>query len=573
MTTETANAPTRHTRAATAGVGNRVWIWLVGAIVLIATAPIFAILTIALQADDNIWPHLVSTILPRAAIDTALLLSGVGILTLATGTATAWLVTMYRFPASRLLAWALLLPLAMPTYIIAYSYVEILDFSGPVQTLLREMMGWRSSRDYWFPEIRSLPGAVFVIASVLYPYVYLTARSAFLAQSVCVLDVSRTLGAGPWDTFRRVAIPLARPALVAGVTIALMETLNDIGAVEYFGVRTLTVTIYTTWLGRGSLSGAAQLAVILLIVVMLLLWLERWSRRKQRYHHTSSKYHGLPTKRITGWRGMLAALFCVSPVIFGFAVPASLLGIYVFARIGEPLSVSFLGLAGNSLFLSVAAAITAIFAGLVLVYARRSIRWRPLHALTRLAGIGYAVPGTVLAIGVLIPLASLDNYIDGWMKSLFGVSTGLLMSGTLFALVLTFTIRFLAISQGAIGAGLGKVSPNLSLAARTLGRSAGGTLRDVDLPLIRPAIITAALLVFVDAMKELPATLLLRPFNFDTLATHVYTYASIERFEDAALPALTIVAVGLVPVVILSATIGLAFRTDRDATIATRQDR
>ncbi len=572
MTMDSTDIPARYPSAAVAGAGSRAWIWLVGAIVLVATAPVFAILAIAVQADDNIWPHLVTTILPRAAIDTALLLSGVGVLTLATGTATAWLVTMYRFPASKLLSWALLLPLAMPTYIIAYSYVEMLDFSGPVQTMLRDLMGWQSRRDYWFPEIRSLPGAVFVIASVLYPYVYLTARSAFLAQSVCVLDVSRTLGAGPWDSFRQVAIPLARPALVAGVTIALMETLNDIGAVEYFGVRTLTVTIYTTWLGRGSLSGAAQLAVVLLIVVMVLLWLERWSRRNQRYHHTTGKYHGLPTKKLEGWRGLLAALFCLSPVLFGFFIPASLLAIYVLARVGEPLGVSYAGLAGNSLLLSVAASIAAIFAGLVLVYARRFSRWRPLHALTRLAGIGYAVPGTVLAIGVLIPLATLDNYIDGWMKSLFGVSTGLLMSGTLFALVLTLAIRFLAISQGAIGAGLGKVSPNLSLAARTLGRSAGGTLRDIDLPLIRPAIVTAALLVFVDAMKELPATLLLRPFNFETLATHVYTYASIERFEDAALPALTIVAVGLVPVVILSATIGLSFRADRGPTIATRED-
>ena len=573
MTIESTDPRSGFAGAAATGLGNWIWIWLVGFIVLIATVPIAAILMIAFKADDNIWPHLVATILPRAAIDTALLLSGVGILTLATGTATAWLVTMYRFPGSRFLSWALLLPFAMPTYIIAYCYVEILDFSGPVQTLLRDLMGWQSSRDYWFPEIRSLGGAIFVIASVLYPYVYLTARSAFLAQSVCVLDVSRTLGAGPWGSFRQVAMPLARPALVAGVTIALMETLNDIGAVEYFGVRTLTVSIYTTWLGRGSLSGAAQLAAVLLAVVMVLLWLERWSRRKQRFHHTSGKYHGLPTKRIEGWRGFLAASFCASPVLAGFAIPASLLGVYVFARIGDPFDDSIIGLAGNSLILSIAAAITALAAGLVLVYARRSFRWRPLHVMTRLASIGYAVPGTVLAIGVLIPLASLDNYIDGWMKSMFGISTGLLMSGTLFALVLTYTIRFLAISQGAIGAGLGKVSPNLSLAARTLGRSAGGTLRDVDLPLIRPAIVTAALLVFVDAMKELPATLLLRPFNFETLATHVYTYASIERFEDAAFPALIIVAVGLVPVAILSATIGLAFRTDRDASFADQVDR
>ena len=551
------------TGAAPARSGSRLWLWLVGAIVLIAIVPIIAILVIALKAENNIWPHLVSTVLPRAAFDTAILLTGVGFLTLITGTSTAWLVTMYRFPGSRIFSWALLLPLAMPTYIMAYCYVELLDFSGPVQTALRELMGWRTSRDYWFPEIRSTGGAVFVIASVLYPYVYLTARSAFLAQSVCVLDVSRTLGAGPWSSFRHVAIPLARPALVAGVTIALMETLNDIGAVEFFGVRTLTVTIYTTWLGRGSLSGAAQLACVLLVIIMVLLWLERWSRRNQRFHHTSGKYHDLPARQLERWPAIAASLFCASPVIAGFFVPASLLSVYAYARIGEPNSGSFLGLAGNSLLLSVSAAVAAILAGLVLVYARRLVSWRPLHALTRLASIGYAVPGTVLAIGVLIPLAALDNFVDGWMTSFFGISTGLILSGTIFALVLTYTIRFLAISHGAIDAGLGKVSPNLSLAARTLGRSAGRTLREIDLPMIRPALVTAALLVFVDAMKELPATLLLRPFNFETLATRVYTYASIERFEDAALPALTIVAVGLVPVIILSATIRLAFRKDR----------
>lgn len=539
--------------------------WIVGVllILVVCAVPIVAIIAIAIKAENNIWPHLASTVLPRAAIDTALLLLGVGLVTLITGTGTAWLVTMYRFKGSRILAWALMLPLAMPTYIIAYCYVEILDYSGPVQSTLRASMGWQNARDYWFPEIRSLPGAVFVISAVLYPYVYLTARSAFLAQSVCVLDVSRTLGAGPWRTVREVAMPLARPALVAGVTIALMETLNDIGAVEFFGVRTLTVTIYSTWLGRGSLSGAAQLACILLVIVLLLLWLERWSRKHRKFHHTSSKYHGLPTNDLHGMRGALAILCCLIPVLAGFFIPAMLLVGYSIARIGDISIWPYLELAGNSIFLSVSAAITAVGTGLVLVYAPRIVRMPNLAGLSRFAAIGYAVPGTVLAIGILIPLAALDNVIANWSRETFGYSTGLLLSGTVFALILAYTIRFLAISHGAIEAGLGKVNPNLTNAARTLGQSAGQTLKRVDIPLIRPALVTAGILVFVDAMKELPATLLLRPFNFETLASHVYSYASIERFEDAALPALTIVAVGLIPVIALNATLRLAFRSDR----------
>ena len=527
---------------------------------LIALAPLIALGVMAFGPTSNIWPHLISTVLPGAVQSTLLLMLGVGAISLVVGTGTAWLVTMCRFPGRGVLEWLLLLPLAVPTYITAYCWVEVMDYAGPVQTTLRTLFGWRNATEYWFPEIRSLPGAVAVMASVLYPYVYLTARSSFLAQSVCVLDVSRTLGHNAWSTFKDVALPLARPALVAGVTLALMETINDIGAVEFFGVRTLTVTIYATWLGRGSLAGAAQLAAVLLVFVFFLIWLERYSRRNQRFHHTSSKYHPLPHVALTGWRGLLATLACALPVLIGFAVPAGVLCVYAAARLSELLDAQYLELGRNSLTLSLAAAVLSVGAGIVLVYARRLSRARLVHGLSRAAVIGYAVPGTVLAIGILVPLAAFDNALDAWMRSAFGVSTGLLLSGSAFAIVLAYTIRFLAVSHGAIEAGLGKVSPHLGMIARTLGRSPAGALREVHLPLARPALVAAGLLVFVDSMKELPATILLRPFNFETLATHVYSFASLERFEDAALAALTIVAVGLVPVVLLNRTARLSFR-------------
>ena len=540
------------------------WALAVFAISAVAVAPMLALAVMAFGpstgAGANIWPHLLATVLPGAVRDTLVLMAGVGVLTLVTGTGTAWLVTMCRFPGRAVFEWLLLVPLAMPTYIIAYCWVEVLDYSGPAQTALRAVFGWKNATEYWFPEIRSRGGAVFVMGSVLYPYVYLTARSSFLAQSVCVLDVARTLGRNAWGTFREVGLPLARPALVAGVTLVLMETVNDIGAVEFFGVKTLTVAIYSTWLGRGNLAGAAQLSAVLLVVVLFLIWLERHSRRNQRFHHTSSKVHPLPHARLSGWRGLLAAFVCLAPVLAGFFIPVAVLAGYASLRLEGALSSDFLGLVRNSLTLAALAAAITVGAGIVLVYARRLSRSRAVHLMTRVASIGYAIPGTVLAIGILVPLASLDNAVDGWMRDSFGISTGLMLSGSAFAIVLAYSIRFLAVSHGAIDAGTGKVSPHLGMAARTLGLSAGGALRLIHLPLIRPAVITAALLVFVDSMKELPATILLRPFNFETLATNVYSYASLERFEDAALAALTIVLAGLVPVALLNRAAKLSFR-------------
>jgi iron(III) transport system permease protein len=527
--------------------------WSVAAILIsiVAIGPVIAIFSLALQSSGDTWPHLIANVLPGAVRRTLGLMAGVGLITLAIGTGTAWLVTMYRFPGRRVFEWLLLLPLAVPTYIIAFSYLELFDYSGIIQTSLRQLFGWRDAQDYSFPDIRSLGGAIFVVSMVLYPYVYITARASFLAQSVCVLEVSRTLGRSATATFWEVALPLARPALAAGLALALMETLNDIGAVEFFGVQTLTVAVYDTWLDRNSLAGAAQIACVMLAFVFALLAIERTLRAQRRYHHTTGRYRYLPEDSLDGIHGALAFLACALPVLFGFLLPAAMLVHNAAAHIADGLSPAFWSAAFNSLTLAGAAAGLAVILAVVLGYARRQTHSKLVRGLSIVPAISYAVPGTVLAIGLLIPLASLDNSVDAIMRSLFGVPTGLLLSGSVFAIVLAYTIRFLAASLGAVEAGLSKISRNTDAAARTLGASPRETLWRVHLPLLRPALGAAALLVFVDSMKELPATLLLRPFNFDTLATQVFTFASLYRYEEAGLAALTIVAASLLPVLFL----------------------
>lgn len=531
--------------------------WSIAALAVCAvvTAPLVAILVQAMHSSGHTWPHLLSTVLPSATLTTFLLMLGVGAMTLAIGTGTAWLVTMYRFPGSRWLEWMLLIPLAMPTYIIAFCYLELFDYSGSIQTALRAVFGWQSASDYWFPEIRSLSGAIFMLSLVLYPYVYLTARASFLQQSVCVLEVSRTLGRSAWGCFWSVALPLARPALVAGVTLALMECLNDIGAVEFLGVQTLTVSIYSTWLERSSLPGAAQISIVMLIVVLGLLAAERMARRKQKYHHTTGKYRHLPEERLGPLGSALALTACIAPIVMGFALPASVLIGPALGSLAAGAGPDYLRAAWHSLSLALAAAAIAVILAVILTYACRITRSKLVHGATGLAGVGYAVPGTVLAVGLLAPLAAFDNSVDALMERMFGFGTGLLLSGTAFAIILACTVRFLAVSIGAIDAGMRKMSLNLDAASRTLGLTVTQTLWRVHLPILRPALGTAALLVFVDSMKELPATLLLRPFNFDTLATHVYTLATLDLFEDAALAALSIVAIGLAPVLLIHSTI------------------
>lgn len=527
------------------------WTITAALILGIMLLPVVTIAILALTPTDNIWPHLVSTVLPRALHQTVLLLIGVGLLTLAIGTATAWFVTMYRFPGRTLIDRLLVIPLAMPTYIVAYCYGDLLDYAGPVQSWLRAVFGWTSVRDYWFPEIRSLGGGVLVLSLVLYPYVYLTARASFVQQSVCVLEVARTLGRTALGTFWSVALPLARPALAAGVALALMECLNDIGAVQYLGIETLTVSVYTTWLQRSNLGGAAQLATVMLLFVAALFAAERLARGRGRFHHTTGRYRSIPFSDVEGWRGYLAAAICTLPFIFGFLVPFAVL-IRPTIRFGlEADLAGFWKTAGNSVMLSVLAALLAVSCALVMAYAQRVASNRFTRPAVQMAGLGYAVPGTVLALGLLIPLARLDNAVDALAREWLGISTGLLLSGSIVAIVLAYTIRFLAVSLGSVEAGLQRISPNLDAAARTLGQSSLQALWRVHMPLLVPALGAGGLLVFVDSMKELPATLLLRPFNFETLATEVYNYAALEQFEMAAPGALTIVAVGLIPVLLL----------------------
>ncbi|MFA9474220.1 MAG: ABC transporter permease [Filomicrobium sp.] len=595
-----------------AGLGQRVnrwrgkrrssplWTVAVAAIMLVMALPIVTVVVLALTPEENIWPHLVANVLfgPPPAIamflagvgcvglafyawrptalaatplgylsvvalvlalgsfpgsigQTVLLMSGAGILTIVTGTVAAWLVTMYRFPGRAIVDRLLVIPLAMPTYIIAYAYVELLDYAGPLQTFVRDLFGFRSSRDYWFPEIRSIGGAVFIMASVLYPYVYLTARASFVQQSVCALEVARTLGRSPLGVFWAVALPLARPALVAGVALVLMECLNDIGAVEYLGVQTLTASVYSTWMQRSNLGGAAQIATVMLGFIVVLFAAERMARGSAQIHHTTGRYRSIPFHDLTGWKGYTAAAVCAAPFVAGFLVPVLVLIRLAWTASEDAAGSRFFEAASNSFFLSAVAAGVAVWLALTLGYAKRVAANGFTRPAVRIAGLGYAVPGTVLALGLLIPLAGIDNSIDAMMRSTFGVSTGLLFSGSIFALIIAYSIRFLAVGLGTIEAGLERISPNLDAASRALGETALSTLVRVHLPLLLPALGSAGLLVFVDAMKELPATLLLRPFNFDTLATHIYGLAALEQFEEAALGALTIVAVGLIPVLLL----------------------
>ena len=523
-------------------------------VALVVSLPVLYIPYLAFFPSENIWPHLAATVLPRYVATTLGLMLGVAVGVLTLGVSCAWLVTMCRFPGRTIFEWALLLPLAVPAYVIAYVYTDILEFAGPVQGLLRSLFGWQSAADYWFPEIRSLGGAICMMSLVLYPYVYLLSRAAFLEQSVGMLDASRTLGSGPWETFFRVSLPMARPSIAIGLALALMETLNDFGTVDYFAVHTLTAGLYDVWLNMGNLGGAAQIAMVMFLFVIALLTLERRSRRRQKHFQTSGRLKELPTHHLVRGRSVLAFFVCSLPVAAGFLVPAGILLSYSIRHFDNSWTAELLRFAFNSLTLSTAAAVAAVGVALLLAYSRRLIGGAVLGNAVRVASFGYAVPGAVLALGVIIPLAGFDNALDSFMRAHFGISTGLLLSGTVFAIMFAYVVRFLAIALGSVEASLGKVTPGMDMAARTLGHGPAATFFKIHLPLIRGGVVTGALVVFVDCMKELPATLILRPFNFDTLATYVYQFASDELIEQASLGALGIVISGLIPVVILSRT-------------------
>ena len=531
--------------------GHDRWAWTAVAAAALLALPIFAIIWIAFSATDSSWPHLLATILPRALKNTALLLAGASAFALAIGTTTAWLVTMFRFPGRDLADRLLVLPLAMPVYIVAYAYVDLLDFAGPVQLSLRAAFGPHSAVATAIPDIRSLGGAIIIFALALYPYVYLSARASFVQQSVCALEVARTLGQTSSGAFWSVALPMTRPALAAGVLLVMMECLNDLGAVQYLGVETLSASIYATWMQRSNLPGAAQLALVMLIMIAVLLIGERIARGDAEFHHTTGRYRAIPFETLTGARAFAALAFVALPVLLGFILPFAVLIWRALGRISVFDSAGFLTAAGNSLMLSAMASGVAVALALLFTYAARLHRTAATLLAVRMSGFGYALPGTVLAIGLLVPLAAFDNGFDAWMRNTFSISTGLLLSGSLFAVTAALVIRFLAVAISSIEAGLERISPNIDAAAKTLGTRPSAALRIIHLPMLKPALGAAALLVFVDAMKELPATLLLRPFNFETLATRMYALTAAEQFEEAAVGAVAIVLIGLIPVLLL----------------------
>ena len=496
------------------------------------------------------WAHLVSTVLPDYALNSLALVAMVATGTTIVGVACAWLVACCEFPGRRTLEWALALPLAMPAYVIAYAYTDAFQFAGPVQTALRAAFGWAAG-DYWFPEIRSLPGAAAMFVAVLYPYVYLLARVAFLEQSPSLAEAGRTLGLPAWQAFFRVSLPLARPAIAAGAALACMETLADFGTVSYFGVQTFTTGIFRAWLSMGEPVAAAKLSMILLAFVAVLLAAERLARRRARFHDAPSMRRRV---RVTLARraGLAALATCLAPLALGFVIPAAILARLTLQGGAGQFGSRFASLATNSFLLSSVTATIAVVLAVVMAYGARVSRSPAAAAVNRVAAMGYAVPGAVIAIGVLIPAARIDNLFADSASALFGISTGLVLTGSIAALVYAYLIRFLAVALQSVESGLSRITPAMEDAARSLGLGPAATLARVHLPMMRSSLVTAALLVFVDVMKELPATFVMRPFNFDTLAVQAYNLAADERLAEASTASLAIVAVGLIPLIVAS---------------------
>jgi iron(III) transport system permease protein len=534
---------------------------IVGLIVAtLAAMPVSSVgLNLFVGGTSATWAHLAQTVLGEYIANSLWLCLGVGAGVALVGVATAWLTAMHDFPGRRVFEWAMVLPLAVPAYVMAYVYTDFLQFVGPLQTALRETFGWEYG-DYWFPDIRSLPGAVLMFVSVLYPYVYLLARSAFLERASGMLEAARTLGMGPWRAFFSVSLPLARPAVAAGIALALMETLADYGTVAYFAVNTFTTGIYRAWFSLGDRVAAAQLAAMLLGFVLLLLMVERVSRGRARYHDTTGRNRPLAGRRLTGIRAWLAAFLCLLPLLLGFLLPAGLLLKMALTEGDAQFGERFLLLARNSFVLAGTTALIAVLLALLLAYGARLAKGGLAAGLNRLVGLGYAVPGAVIAVGVLIPVTRLDQWLAGQWEGWFGSNPGLLLTGGIAALVYAYLVRFLAVALHTVESGLGKITPSMDDAARSLGLGQGASLRRVHAPLLRASLLTAGLLVFVDVMKELPATLVMRPFNFDTLATQAYTLASDERLAEASSASLAIVAVGILPLILLSRQIAASRR-------------
>ncbi|GAA0351769.1 iron ABC transporter permease [Bowmanella denitrificans] len=521
---------------------------------MLLALPILLVLLSLSQPQWLIWQHLAETVLADYLFNSLVLAFSVGLGAMLLGTSLAWCCHHYQFWGRSWFEWLLLLPLAIPAYIIAYSYTGLLDFAGPLQSTLREATGWGYG-DYWFPEVRSLAGAVLMLVLVLYPYVFMLARNAFRDQSQSLLEASRSLGLTPSGYFFKVAVPMARPAIMSGTALAMMEAFADFGTVEYFGVNTFTTGIYRTWFGMGNPMAAAQLSALLTLFVLLLVLWEQYARRRIQYFYQGHKHQSQQAVVPPAWLNLLLWLFCALVLSLGFLIPVGMLLHWALLVGTEQLNSHFWQLAWNSFSLALSAALIILLLAMLFAYARRLKRDPMVASMVGLAKLGYAVPGTVIAVGTMLPLAWFDKSVDGLMQAWFGISTGLLLSGTLFALLLAYAVRFLAVSLHQVQSGLERIKPGMDQAGRSLGLNPFGVLTRVHLPMLKASLLSALLLVFVDVLKELPATLILRPFNFDTLAIRTYELASDERLSDAALPALLILFAGLLPVILLATAI------------------
>lgn len=519
--------------------------------------PLPAIISQSWLAEWQNLQHLWQTVLPDYILNSLLLLCGTITLSLIFALPCAWILSNYQFKGQRTLQWVLCLPLAMPAYLVGYLYTDLLDYPGPVQSFLRALFGWESVQDYWFPSVRTLNGACFVLALVLYPYIFLLVRMALLEQSENLIHSAKILGASPWQQIKKVVFPLTRPAIAAGAALVGMETLGDFGTVSYFAVPTLTTAVYDTWLGYGDLGSASQISFFMLTLIFLLVILERYSRNKQKTYQRGYEKKSSFTV-LTGWKLYFAQAYCWGLAFAAFFIPFIKL-IYWAVHYFENADLNrFFIYTYHSLSVSVIAAVICTFLALFLNFTHRLTRQHGVNCQKisglslRLSALGYAVPGTILAIGILIPYTAADHLLNDLLKWLNLPSQGLIFSGSVFALVSAYVIRFSAIAIGSIETGFQKIPPSLDMAGQTLGYNGLKMLKKIHFPLLTKGILTALLIVFIESMKELNASLLLRPFNFDTLATHVFTFTSDEQLENAALPAITLVLVGLLPVILLT---------------------
>ncbi|MGB2288993.1 MAG: ABC transporter permease [Candidatus Puniceispirillaceae bacterium] len=508
--------------------------------------PVAALLLAAFGDGGGLWGHLVDTVLATYVTNTLLLMGGVGSVAMVFGVSSAWVISRYDFAGRDMLEWMLLLPAAIPAYIIAYCYTDFFEYAGPVQSALRAAFGWQSPRDYFFPEIRSVGGAVLVMASVLYPYIYMVTRIAFRLTPASLFEIALVHNK---SQFWHVGLPLARPAIVAGLALVMMEVVSDFGTVEYFAVQTITLGIFNVWLGMNNLVAAAQISSVGFLFILGLLGLELYARSRQQYVSTSRAQNSLaPLPTSTGGACVCWAL-CLIPLSFGFFIP---LGVLLRFVLRGDVMADFLAIQPvvvNTMLVAIAAAFFIMLIASVIVLTAAFRAGPKLRKLALMSSTGYAFPGTILAIGVLVYAGYIDHLLrlisGGWISSFLIASMGLLM--------LAYLVRFQAVGYGAMLSGVRRLPENLMSASRVLGHGYGASLRQIILPLLKSSFLAGLMLVFVDIMKELPMTLLLRPFDFETLATHTYQFAKDEMLEQAALPALMIVVTGLIPVILMSA--------------------